>query len=120
MTSSGRDVTNLLARLLEQELEVQQQALHHLSSSSSSSSSSSASSASLSVGGSTADVGYQELLDAREADLGARRELLLERLDVLQQADEDLLRRFTALQQAMSCTTPELDKFWAQVWLEKQ
>jgi len=55
---------------------------------------------------------------ARWEALDHQRRLLLERLDVLDQTDQELMQRFTDLQRAMKCTTPELEHFWKKVWTQ--
>jgi hypothetical protein len=55
---------------------------------------------------------------ARWNELAQQRRALLARLEVLDRTDRDMAERFVELRRAMQCTTPELERFWAQVWAE--
>eukprot|EP00750_Incisomonas_marina_P030485 INCI7524.1.p1 GENE.INCI7524.1~~INCI7524.1.p1 ORF type:complete len:226 (-),score=48.97 INCI7524.1:202-879(-) len=62
------------------------------------------------------DNTLQRAAQGRADTLTQQRQLLLQRLDVLDKTDRELMARFADLKGAMQCTTPELEQFWAQVW----
>lgn len=62
------------------------------------------------------DNTLQRAAEGRADALTQQRELLLQRLDVLDKTDRELMARFADLKGTMQCTTPELEQFWAQVW----
>ena len=97
-SAAGRDLVYLLESILQKELEQQQ------------------------TRSNSPSLQTQGTLNQDEpgdwGDLDEQRRLLLQRLEVIEATDRELLRRFSDVKQSVQCTTPALETFWGKVWHE--